>query len=69
MRHLVWVITFSDVENSYYWDRDNDMVLSYDWNYPGYGGVLTLEGGAHDYTMTFTKTVDGDKLVNEYWSK
>lgn len=69
LRHLVWTITFSDVKDSYYWDEDNSMTLSYDWNHPSAGGVLELQGMSKSYPISFTKKVDGDKLVNEYWSK
>lgn len=69
MRHLVWTVTFSNVKGSDYWDEDNSMTFHYDWNHPSVGGVLELKGNSIYYPISFTKTVDGDKLVSEYWSK
>lgn len=69
IRHLLWIVTFSDVKGSDYWDEDNSMTLRYDWNHPSVGGVLELNGNSIYYPISFTKTVDGDKLVSEYWSK
>jgi hypothetical protein len=69
MRHLGWTINFSEVGGASYWDKDNTMNLSYDWNHPKAKTKLILKGESSYYPMNFEKSVDGKKLVEKYWSK
>jgi hypothetical protein len=66
MRHLTWTINFFN-QYSEFWDEDNSMYLSYDWNHPNSKKKLILEGESKHFPMKFEKNVDGNKLVETYW--
>ena len=67
MRHLYWKVTFKNVTDSYYWDEDNTMSLRYDWNHSESDKKLILKGESKLYPIEIEKSVNGDKLVKNYW--
>ena len=67
LRRLGWVITFSNVSNSDYWDKDNSMNLHYTWNHSKADKMFELKGSSIYYPMSFYKDVDGTKLIQKYW--
>jgi hypothetical protein len=69
MRHLSWSITFTDVSGSTYWDEDNSMLLSYDWNHSRAKKKLILKGKSSYYPIECIKVVSGDKLIEKYWNE
>ena len=69
MRHLSWWITFSNVSGSEYWDDDNSMILSYDWNHPRSEKKLILKGKSSSYPIEILKVVSGNKLIENYWNE
>jgi|TARA_B100000795_G_C22772950_1_gene428691 hypothetical protein len=69
MRHLSWWITFSNVSGSEYWDDDNSMILSYDWNHPRSKKKLILKGKSSYYPIEILKVVSGNKLIENYWNE
>jgi len=69
MRHLIWKITFSNVSGSSYWDDDNSMSLSYDWNHPKSDKKLSLEGESSSYPIKILEVVSGNKLIENYWNE
>ena len=66
MRHLIWTINFFN-QYSEFWDEDNSMNLSYDWNHPNSKKKLILKGESKYFPMKFEKNIDGNKLVETYW--
>ena len=67
LRRLSWVITFSNVSNSDYWDKDNSMNLHYTWNHSKADKMFELKGSSIYYPISFYKDVDGNKLIQKYW--
>ena len=68
MRHLNWTITFTDVQGGEYWDEDNSMTLSFDWNHPRSKNKFILRGNSRQYPIEFyKKVINSDSLILKYW--